>query len=406
MYSARIAHDTRSVGDRYKTKLRGTGGALTVNKVQVGAWVNKKLCLFMNAFKAETCGGLHVSAFFILGGITLRGGINHQINELFQQSEIFKPGVSKHEIKEQVREEIKTEFKAKGVPLSSSKLWEEMGIRMPIFSYKTAEIYKQSVWHPLANWAKQNMGIKDIEKIDGKVVSAWLKGKVEEGISKKTFQTYAGAVNKLGKALTDYSNKTGSNIVYDFKNELREVRSFYHKEKGFKGADKIKARAYQDPKVVVNNVENIRGQVIARIQYEGGARISEALSIKKEDLLGNNRIRLQNTKGGLIRETKVSSATYQKLNDYLEKNSGRLYQPGEKMKNVSEEYRRDLAAAARKTNQAYYGSHGLRWNYARELYSSSIRGGKTPEQAVLIVSKALGHRRPDITYYYLFGAKK
>ena len=64
-------------------------------------------------------------------------------------------------------------------------------------------------------------------------------------------------------------------------------------------------------------------------------------------------------------------------------------------------YRKDLQRAANLRGQKYHGSHGLRWNFARERFHNLMENGYTYEQALAQVSRELGHERADITKHYL-----
>ena len=61
-----------------------------------------------------------------------------------------------------------------------------------------------------------------------------------------------------------------------------------------------------------------------------------------------------------------------------------------------------LKEAAQTTNQEYQGSHGLRWNFARErFYKIQLIGGLTYDQALQQVSWEMKHERASITEHYL-----
>ena len=49
--------------------------------------------------------------------------------------------------------------------------------------------------------------------------------------------------------------------------------------------------------------------------------------------------------------------------------------------------------------------HGLRHTYAAEKYTALVNGGMTPLDAHFIVSRLLGHERPDVTNIYLASVK-
>ncbi|HOV22233.1 MAG TPA: hypothetical protein PLW95_06090 [bacterium] len=49
----------------------------------------------------------------------------------------------------------------------------------------------------------------------------------------------------------------------------------------------------------------------------------------------------------------------------------------------------------------YYGTHGLRWNYAQEQHQENMENGMTYEQSLNETSEKMGHSRADITEHYL-----
>jgi hypothetical protein len=68
-----------------------------------------------------------------------RGSIHFQIQQVFLDSAIFTPGLSKHQAKLRGRE--------RGV-----HSWKEMGEAHTIYSFETAEAYL-AVWHQLGRYA-------------------------------------------------------------------------------------------------------------------------------------------------------------------------------------------------------------------------------------------------------------
>ena len=57
---------------------------------------------------------------------------------------------------------------------------------------------------------------------------------------------------------------------------------------------------------------------------------------------------------------------------------------------------------AKKSDQKYNGSHGLRWNFAQNRMDYHMtHGGLTYEAGLVAVSDEMGHVRGDITEHYL-----
>ena len=316
----------------------------------------------------------------------MRGGIGYQVTQVFLKSGIFTPGESKHTAKESAR-------------AGGASTWHELGRELKIYSYATAETYKD-VWHQFADFAKAELGLKDIEKTGSEHVRAYLENRIDQGIAYSTYQKEAAALQKFEAALNGYSAYSSSRPDrYSFSEVIKEVSEDARQELVRSDA----ARAYQDPSGLVSAIRNNSHRVAASIQYEGGARISEAALIKPEQLkgLGRDRItgevkgtvHLDFTKGGKQRDIQITRETYEKLLQHIKAN-GRFQVD----KNA---YRSELKMTAELTHQAYQGSHGLRWSYAQERHNEVQQHGYTYEQSLSIVSQELGHERADITEHYL-----
>jgi len=75
----------------------------------------------------------------------MRGSVIGLAQALYRLSEIVQIGYSKHRAKE------------------LAKTWHEMGKRLGIYSYSTADAYCD-VWKHFLSYAKSSFGVKDIEK--------------------------------------------------------------------------------------------------------------------------------------------------------------------------------------------------------------------------------------------------
>ena len=60
-----------------------------------------------------------------------------------------------------------------------------------------------------------------------------------------------------------------------------------------------------------------------------------------------------------------------------------------------------LKIAAEAFGQRYNGSHGLRWNFARERFSELQTAGASYERCLGTVSSEMGHHRIEIPRRYL-----
>jgi len=313
----------------------------------------------------------------------MRGSIKWQVEEVFKV--ISKIGQSKHADKDYARD-------------LGAKTWHDIGKNLGIYSYRTLDAYRD-VAKQLMSYVKSEFGVKDIEKITGEHVKSFLEYKVEQGISYRTFQQYAAAVEKLEVALNRYSEVNNRGNSYNFESYIKEIREIAKETLERTNP----TRAYENPKDLIKNLTEKEHSLMAKMQYEGGARIHEASLIKQEQLKGIDnelftgkgigKIEVQG-KGGYIRNINVLADTYIQLENYIKENGV--------FKVDKDAYRTDLKAAAEKSGQDYTGSHGLRWNFAQERFNElQAKGNLTYEQALKQVSEEMGHHRADITEHYL-----
>jgi len=304
----------------------------------------------------------------------MRGSIVYQVHQVF--STIIQFGQSKHEAKEQAREQ-------------GSKTWHDIGKNIGIYSYKTADQYRD-IAKDLLSYTKEEFGIKDIEKLTSEHVNAYLETKIADGVKYSTFQKYAAALEKLEVALNRYAetHNTGKTYSFDLSSVREQAREVLERSQT--------TRAYENPKALINSIQNPEYKVIAQAQYEGGFRISELNHISEKNFKENNTFQVISGKGGKDREVPLSKETYQALKSLLEKAD-----TDGKYKFNMDAYREALKEAAKASGQEYTGSHGLRWNFAQETFMRLQEQGKTYEQALQETSNLLGHERADITRHYL-----
>jgi integrase len=315
----------------------------------------------------------------------VRGGIGYQITEIFNKSGIIQIGNSKHEAKAEARE-------------AGAKSWADMGKALGIYSYKTADTYKD-IWHQFTNYTKAEFKLKDIEKTSAEHVQSYLESRISDGVALATIAKEAAALGKLENALNLYSAKYEKGNQYNFRDGIREIIKQARQE--LPKADPH--RAYESPEKIIDGIQDPKHQMAARSQLESGARIHEISLIKPDQLrgIGQDRgtgercgiIEIQG-KGGKIRELCVSIDTYEKISNIIGTEG--------KFSIDKNAYRADLRRACESIGERYSGSHGLRWTYAQnrmEILQSDH--GMSYEQSLCEVSRNLGHERPDITEHYL-----
>lgn len=319
----------------------------------------------------------------------MRGSINYQVNQIFVKSEIFTPGVSKHLEKAEARE-------------AGARTWVDIGQSLNIYSYKTAETYKDT-WHQFGHYCRNELGVRDLERsLTGEHVRAYLESRIADGVKYSTFQKEAAALGKFENALNKFAENIGSGKQYDFRSAMAGVR-----QEAAQTLERFQeARAYVNPNTLIEQIANDSHKLAASIQYEAGARLYEASKIDPDQLSGRGTdphtgkpvgfIRLDpaDTKGGKGRMISVSHETYSRLEAHISK-------CGEFRIKDSNSYRNALERAATASDQGYTGSHGLRWNFAQERVSELQRAGLTYDQAISQTSWDMGHERADITEHYL-----
>ncbi len=312
----------------------------------------------------------------------MHGSVNWQVHEVFKKSGINKIGTSKHAAKEIARENIDAK--------SRSANWHNIGKEIGVFSYKTADNYRD-VWRYAMEYAKSNFAIRDIEKLTGEAVSSYLQSKIDQNVKHATFMLYASALEKLETALNMYSQKFDRGNVYNFTEVTKEVRQNARGLEKFTGS-----RAYNNPGKIINNLRD-DNKMIAKLQLEAGLRIKETNVIKTKDLLPDNKLKVTDGKGGKIRVVALSLDLYNELKSKIEANNG-------KFSFNANVYYYNLEKAATAAGEVYTGksSHGLRWNYAQNRVTeeqSNYKASYTHTMSKL--SNEMGHNRADITEHYL-----
>lgn len=312
----------------------------------------------------------------------MRGSPVYQAHELFEKSGISQIGESKHDAKELARE-------------AGARAWGEIGRALGVHSYATADVYRDAWRHCLVH-ARENSGVKDIEKLTGEHISAYLADRIDKGVHLATYRQEAAALGKLETALNRYADGHGTGRVYDFRSAIAEHRKLANTTLArFEGS-----RAYSAPRELVRAAPP-QFSLAARFQYESGGRIREVCHIHANQLRGISvdphtgkewgSVVVQG-KGGQEYTLHPTPATYRELAQHIER-VGHF----EVHQNT---YRAALKEASSATAQDYHGSHGLRWNHAQERMVELQNSGMVYETAMAIVSEELNHHRADITLHY------
>ena len=316
----------------------------------------------------------------------MRGSVGSQMTRLLQ--EVYAVGESKFIDKQEARQELAIEER--------SATSEAIAEKTDIHSVQTASNYLER-WVELGNYAKNELGIKNMEQLSSETVRSFLAEKLEVGVSYSHFSQYCAAVVKLEKALNSYAEQASKETKYslkDFKDIREEAKAELPRFTG--------TRAYSDTQGMISALSG-NSRLVARIQLESGARVAEASIIKADQLQGLSRDPHTGRevgsyrfigKGGKENTAHISLATYRDLQRAIQANGGEL-------KVDANSYRAELKTAAVQTGQLYNGSHGLRWNFAQTRMVELQAHGVGHTQSLGVVSSELGHNRIEITQHYL-----
>lgn len=342
----------------------------------------------------------------------MRGSIKYQTGELAKV--LFNPGMSKYEQKF-------TGF---------------------IANAETLKTYRE-VWNELGVFVKDEFAIKDIQALTSEHIEAFMIEKTYKDVSEQYLELISSSLGKLEIALCKLNAHFCSenphyaktkDRTYDFsirQQILNHARN--HNLVTETSDDPNFTRAYENPKALINAIEDPFFKLAAQIQYESGARLEGVKRIDQytrikthkladntlEDIIEYTKIDetyskvaqlqgsefdvLEGTKKGRIFDIEkggkpgilfVSIDTYKLLKTHLLKHETFLIDP--------DKYREALKKAAKITQQKYQGTHGLRWSYAKErLFKIQVIGGLTYEQALQEVSWTMKHERASISEHYL-----
>lgn len=270
-----------------------------------------------------------------------------------------------------------------------------------VSSFKTMETYR-SIWNNLFNYLKEHWSLKNSELIESHHIESYMEYKIEYYPSVLYIKKISAAIGKLEIALKYFTKEVyGLEKHYDFSirqlilNESIDLKLV---------ANNYRNRAYNYPKELINNLQNEEHKLAATIQLEGGARIEGVALIKIDQLLGFEIDSITKVKKGVIftkekggKEGKVliSINTYNKLNSYI-----LIY---DYFKIKRQKYYEDIKQACITTKENSEGSHGFRWNFAKNRMMNYAQAEYSYQNSLQGVSFEMKHNRANITEHYLGG---
>jgi integrase len=242
-----------------------------------------------------------------------------------------------------------------------------------IHSMKSMENIRRELTD-LGRFAKQNYGMKHLERIDSSVVRSWLK---QKDIGYRTASNYLSDLNKVSSYL-DITRE-----------EIREIRK---ELSPILPRPKLETRAYK-------NIDKLqvpeRIEPAFRLQRDYGLRPGAAVSCrivenpknlhtpdgKYTHLKGN--VLHYREKGGRMSQKVINKGTIASIQKNAQNGKFEVHPKA---------YSRAIKKVIEKDGQKFNGVHGIRHNFAQKAAET---------KTLLKVSQEMGHVREEITHTYL-----
>ena len=242
----------------------------------------------------------------------------------------------------------------------------------------------------LLTFCRSEYGVKvtkaeDFSKITPTMAKAFCGALSDLGYARNTVNGYITQITKLGVF-------TGQGK--EFQSAFKEFRA----SDAFKGlTDKdTTTRAYSDPSRIIDALKQVsaseltisKAQFSATLELKYGLRTNDACHFK---IVGDKI--LFNSKNGM-KTTKTLSADDLARAKSLADPDGKYNFSANTMKDV-------WSKACNVAGVANTGQHGLRHNFAQNLYAELRSRGMSHDDARRVVSREMGHTRLEITDRYL-----
>jgi len=298
----------------------------------------------------------------------MQGSINYQTNQIWNQLDQIKES-----------------------KLDERKITKNKGANgHKVSQYVHGVKYKKDILQiarELGNFAKNNFNIRDMQKINNDVIHKFIHNKIEDGILHDSLKGYITKLEKVHSGLSMMPKKLKShNNMFD-RNILVQLRKDVSQ---FAIRSEHKNRAYINPHAIISRMKGVYN-LAAQLQLNYGLRVTEATQVLSVQMLESNKI-LINGKGGFTRIIEADVKLYNEINRYIKENGS--------LSIKYKHYEKELRSAVKFKGEKYSGTHGLRYNYAQaklEEYSKTM----PYQNALQKVSYDLGHKRAEITKYYL-----
>jgi hypothetical protein len=301
--------------------------------------------------------------------------ITAMINKVYDKAEMDGIGESRHA------------DKAAAVA-SGAKGFHEIMQHTKVHSYATEDKIKGQM-HIFAEYCHTNYGTKQLNEIKPSMISSFLSEMADRGYSQKTFDSYCSTLERWAGAFDNALPQAGHcrsdewhKVITECKGELRS------------GLVRLNttSRAYDNPQVIIANIEDRACHLVASLQLNQGLRYSDACKLAEIYHDGG----INHSKGGQAIKGLYSRLPVNQQNALKSLTSNEMH-------GLKYRYPKVLENAVKATGESYRGSatHGLRHNFAQSTYNHFIEDGMTKKEALLATSELMGHHRPDVTLQYL-----
>lgn len=218
-------------------------------------------------------------------------------------------------------------------------------------------------WEQFSQYAEE-LGVKDLRKINAELVHNYVKHLASQGYAKKTIESRIGAVNKImvASGRWNFENRVILSKIEDL--DVKNLKKNVYKDLTGKEWVERNEKTYQNYKNLFDTVQSF------------GLRRKEVVELNKNSFLidKNGKMYVQTVgKGGKYR---ICESADEKSNELMKKLYGNLAKPLESAnQEVLERSIRDESKRIRITgaNCHKFGLHIHRAEYAQKLLKSKIR---------------------------------
>ncbi len=188
-----------------------------------------------------------------------------------------------------------------------------------VASFSTMEAYRQ-IWNNFGKYLRKVWTIKNFEKVKLEYIEDYIAMKISDGASKQYIEKISSAFSKLEIALQKFNIQySRSKIIYDFEKKSIVIAE---QKKSANLSSHYHNRSYEEPEIIIENLDNDMFKLAATIQLEGGARFKGVRKIKMSQLKGKKLDEITGSlcgvietkeKGGRVGDVLVKIDTYNAL---------------------------------------------------------------------------------------------